>query len=380
MNNSEFSNEFDVLYNSITSNQAPGLDEYEKSVFLTKAQDEIVKSYFNPRSNKTQEGFDGNEKRQIDFSMIMRSCSYKKITAIENATAIEAVPPIQEGDNTTEDQSGLTESLSASTPYNNIYDSQVSVVTRPGVAIDYKIEYIPQIEIIDKNLPYEAIVDNADKYITSIDRNVFDVVKGTVTVGGIEYPSVEANPFTSSFFDLRENTKAVTLNSDVLMFVNEYVEVTRNGKTVRLTVLPINYVEYSRLMSKPYKRPLKNQAWRLLDNSDGSKKAELVVGPIDVIKKYVTRYVKRPRAIILDVLSDGTSLDGYVGADSNGNPTSEISKAVQGITCELDPILHPEILQRAVELAKAAYSGDLTSQITLGQASQTNIGAIQSSK
>ena len=73
MTNQEFSNEFDVLYNNIMSNQAPGLDEYEKSVFLTKAQDEIVKNYFNPKGNKYQEGFDGNEKRQIDFSMIMRS-------------------------------------------------------------------------------------------------------------------------------------------------------------------------------------------------------------------------------------------------------------------------------------------------------------------
>ena len=43
MPNEEFSNEFDVLYNSITSNQAPGLDEYEKSVFLTKAQSEIIR-------------------------------------------------------------------------------------------------------------------------------------------------------------------------------------------------------------------------------------------------------------------------------------------------------------------------------------------------
>lgn len=77
MTNSEFSNEFDVLYNNITSNQAPGLDEYEKSVFLTKAQDEIVKAYFNPKTNKVQEGFDGNEKRQIDFSMIMRSATFK---------------------------------------------------------------------------------------------------------------------------------------------------------------------------------------------------------------------------------------------------------------------------------------------------------------
>ena len=33
MNNTEFSNQFDVFYNNITSNQAPGLNEYEKSVF-----------------------------------------------------------------------------------------------------------------------------------------------------------------------------------------------------------------------------------------------------------------------------------------------------------------------------------------------------------
>ena len=68
----EFSDQFDVLYNNIMSNQAPGLDEYEKSVFLTKAQDEIIKNYFNPKHNKTVEGFDDSEKRQIDFSQLMR--------------------------------------------------------------------------------------------------------------------------------------------------------------------------------------------------------------------------------------------------------------------------------------------------------------------
>ena len=68
MTTSEFSNEFDVLYNNIMSNAAPGLNEYEKSVFLTKAQEEIIKNYFNPKGNKYSEGFDGSAKRQIDFS------------------------------------------------------------------------------------------------------------------------------------------------------------------------------------------------------------------------------------------------------------------------------------------------------------------------
>lgn len=254
----EFSDEFDVLYNNITSNQAPGLDEYEKSVFLTKAQDEIVKSYFDPRLNKSQEGFDGNEKRQIDFSMIMRTAMYDE-------------------------------------PYDSPFDS------RRGIA--------------------------------------------------------------------RYN-----LDSDIMMFINEFIEVHRGGEsTIRLTVIPLDYREYSRLMSKPYKRPLKNQAWRLLDNSDGNNVAEIIAGPIDVFEEYYIRYIKRPRAIITAPL-EGVTLNGYVGGDDDGKPVT--TGATKGVECELDPILHHEILQRAVELAKAAYTVDLNSQIVLGSASQTNIGAV----
>lgn len=50
MTTSEFSNEFDVLYNNITSNQAPGLDNYEKSVVLTKAQEEVVLGLYSGTS------------------------------------------------------------------------------------------------------------------------------------------------------------------------------------------------------------------------------------------------------------------------------------------------------------------------------------------
>ena len=72
MDHIEFSNEFDVLYNNIMSNAAPGLNEYEKSVFLTKAQEEIVKNHFNPNGNKYKEGLDDSPKRQIDFSELIK--------------------------------------------------------------------------------------------------------------------------------------------------------------------------------------------------------------------------------------------------------------------------------------------------------------------
>lgn len=322
MTNQEFSDEFDVLYNNIMSNQAPGLDEYEKSVFLTKAQDEIVKAYFNPRLNKVQQGFDGNETRQIDFSMLIKTTLASEVT---NATRL--------------------------------------------------------------------------------------------------YPT--------------NNSKFFAVPNRIMMFINETLMVTRDSNPKYLTVIPLEYTEYNRLMSKPFKRPIKNQAWRVITNTvtnstttktdyatiatiiatskdkeyktifdaingktlifsrsgdsftltgirgvtfTATEKAnlekyinynvnseqaivEIIPGPTDIITSYTVRYVARPRAIILSTL-DGVTIDGQQNAQ----------------TCELDPILHHEILQRAVELAKAAYTGDLNSQIALGQSSETEKGIVAQSR
>jgi hypothetical protein len=72
----EFSNEFDVLYNQVNSNQAPGLDEYEKSVMLTKAEDEIVLMYFNARGNKFMQGMDDAPDKQYGFSTLIKKNTY----------------------------------------------------------------------------------------------------------------------------------------------------------------------------------------------------------------------------------------------------------------------------------------------------------------
>ena len=223
----EMDNMFDVLYNNITSNQAPGLNAYEKSVFLTKAQDEILKNYFNPKSkgNNTQDGFDGSAKRQIDFSSI---------------TASQSIVPSSE-----------------------------------------------------------------------------------------------------CYFDQRTNTKSVTLPKDIMFILNEFVTVQRDKKDVTLQVIPIKFDEYSRLMSKPYKRPLKYQAWRLLNTGGSVINADIIIGPSDILEDYFIRYVKRPTPIVVDNL-DGLTIDG----DDTGTKKD----------CILDPILHEEIVQRAVELAKIAWT------------------------
>lgn len=72
MTTQEFSAQWDVLWNNVASNQAPGFNEYEKSVFLTKAQNMLVKEFFNRRTDGIGGGYDGSELRQYDFSSLIR--------------------------------------------------------------------------------------------------------------------------------------------------------------------------------------------------------------------------------------------------------------------------------------------------------------------
>lgn len=244
MTTQEFSNEFDVLYNNIMSNQAPGLDEYEKSVFLTKAQSEILKNYFNPKGNKYGQGFDESAKRQIDFSTLITVAKPSQQTSVEG-------------------------------------------------------------------------------YVKFDDRS-----------------------------------KLYKMPKDILFMLNETGISTVDGVKRLISIIPMNYEEYARLMSKPWKQPLKNQGWRLFQSTGGADFiSEVVIKYDSTLTDYKIRYVKRPKPIILANLADEYSNVSIEGI----NTITE---------CELDPILHPEILQRAVELAKSAYTGDLKSSVELGQRSE----------
>lgn len=223
----EFSDQFDVLYNNITSNQAPGLNEYEKSLFLTKAEKEIVKNHFtaNSKGNTTGQGFDDSAKRQADFSALMKTAACTPTT--------------------------LT---------------------------------------------------------SKIDERSY----------AFNYPT------------------------DVFIVINESVKV---GNAIK-QVIPLRYDAYTDFMSKPFKRPLKNQVWRLINkgevgtNGAATKTVEIIPGPGETISSYSVRYVRVPSPIIVGNL-DGLTIDGI----------STVSTK-----CEIDPILHEDILQRAVELAKVAWT------------------------
>lgn len=350
----EFSNEFDVLYNNITSNQAPGINEYEKSVFLTKAQDEIIKSYFNPRTNKTQEGYDDNPRRQIDFSMITKSVPYKNVMYIINDT-ISTLSNEPEVDTVEEGKSGPGK--------DPVIAEKIPVVKYENIA--------KELVASNKDIITVSSEEEIDKPASKLKKySVRTLGQGDLVINVLDGRLY--SPFEDPKFDERSNTMAIEIEDDILMLINEYIIVKRGNdyKQVRLTVVPINYNEYSRLMSKAYKRPLKWQAWRLIDNSNNNKNySELIVGVNDTIVQYSIRYVRRPRPIILESLvEEGLSINGVKAPPEDNNP------------CELDPILHPEIVQRAVELARAAYVGDLSSQIALGQSSETEKGIVTQSR
>lgn len=245
----EMRNLFNVLYNNIMSNQAPGLNEYEISVFLTKGEFEIVKNYFNPKGNKYQEGFDDSRKRQIDFS------------------------------------------------------------------------------------------------------NLLKVSTDTVIIS----PSSKLDPRSVCF----------VLPSDVMFILNEWSASALNNRAVSsdianyITVVPITPDEYQRLMTKPYKYPPLGQAWRLLNSGSYNRGASHIGDYVELISSnsilsYSVRYVKMPSPIITSDLGTGVSIHG----EHNRRD------------CQLDPILHEEIVQRAVELAKAAYIGDVNTTIQVGQRSE----------
>ena len=109
------------------------------------------------------------------------------------------------------------------------------------------------------------------------------------------------------------------------------------------SVVPATQDELHRVVGNPFRGPGSRRALRL----------DLANGFVEIvskysIQKYIVRYLRRPRPIVLftssQVENTGASIDGY----------KDITE------CELEPALHRTILDRAVVLAlhsKSLYMG-----------------------
>lgn len=86
MTTEEFSNSFDTLLNSYNTQALYGdqasrgevvLDEYEKSVYLTKAQEDVVVALYNGK-NPSKDTFEGTEEMRRYLNNLVKTYTYTK--------------------------------------------------------------------------------------------------------------------------------------------------------------------------------------------------------------------------------------------------------------------------------------------------------------
>lgn len=378
MTTQEFSNEFEVLYNNIMSNQAPGLDEYEKSVFLTKAQEELVRDYFNSRNVKNAQGFDDSQKRQYDFSTLLSGAELDDCT--DNIRALAASNLIA---------------------FNPIFDNRSRVYLAPSdlfLAINESIEDSAKRRYSVLPISYDEYNRLMSKpYGFPLKRQAWRIISdripflagwgGKLTDSGVFL-------FKSKYFKV---IKIIISISDSNSIIRPTIFEVYNGVIIFMS-LPINLINYwstylvdndalkdagldkylypveGKTGNFPTKGPTDTPSFTIsIAPATMESGAAVHTSAFEIIGRftgditYRMRYIKTPKPIILVNLSDiqeGLSINGY-------NTVTE---------CELPPNTHQEILQRAVELAKASYQGDLSSVIQTGNVSGTDIGYVNNQR
>jgi hypothetical protein len=101
-------------------------------------------------------------------------------------------------------------------------------------------------------------------------------------------------------------------------------------------VKPISYDYYHTNVENPYEQPYQKLFWRLID-SEGA----VVITDGRPLQSYIVTYVERPSPIVTTQLDESQAIEN-----------------VKDVTdCQLDPIVHRDIVYAAARLA-TAYTGD----------------------
>lgn len=325
MTTQEFSDSFDTLLNSYSheaifgegaSKQDISLDEYEKSVFLTQAQDIVVKSYFDANMNNERHGFDDSTRRQIDFSALLTVSECTALTDDE----------ISDGVGDTFNDRGVLYYMPTNVLY--ILNEKIKGTT----------------SIISSN---KVITDGSGTLVVLLSSSYL-----TITTSTSSSVNDNGNAVTTTVETITTASSLAEATSDNTFIITTTTEYT----TKNYVVVPISYTEYDRVNSKPFKQALKNQCWRLFQNNTTDLVAELIPNSDITIVSYKVRYVRRPTPIVLvNLEDDNLEIDGVTAVTE----------------CELNSILHNEILLKAVELALTTRGGRMpTTQAQQAQQAQ----------
>lgn len=372
----EFSNEFDVLYNNITSNQAPGLDEYEKSVFLTQAQEDIVRCYFDPKSNKVQEGFDGSQKRQYDFSSLIKTTELKSMGEI---MSIEENNP-----NFNFPQLFDNKSIPFLSPNNLFLTINESIIDTKNnerflvVPITYD-EYF-RLKAKPYGMPlkrqaWRLITNEANK----LARTGYYVDHDNTSPGiKVWFTSISSKPVTmvinysassqAPTITEEEDKIVITLKpkkGEMVLYWGNYLNTPNSANTELLKyIMPLDGTKFG---SWPSVDLSSDVTISTVGSINSSNQIFEVIGKFKNIANlnYKIRYIEELKPIILtDLTDEDLSIKGYKEAMTSALPSS----------------CHDEILKRAVELAKVAYTGGIQEALIVGNQSSTDIGHVSNQK
>jgi len=213
--------------------------------------------------------------------------------------------------------------------------------------------YSIQSEFGEGSSQYNITLDEYEKsiFLTQAQQEIFinlyngkniygDFFEGTEELRRyLDTLVVSSEPTYIKKGDLSENSKVYALPTDLAFITLEQVTYSSedeciNGFTAK--VYPVTQDEYDRVKNNPFRGPTKYKALRL---DYGENKVELI-SKYDIDKYYI-RYLKRPNPIILIDLPDGLKIE-----NSNTKSTE----------CEMNPLVHKLILDRAVALAIQAKS------------------------
>lgn len=156
-----------------------------------------------------------------------------------------------------------------------------------------------------------------------IRRYLSDLIKTyTTTDKEVGYTGLSKS---SVFFELPDDLWFITYES---VNLKDDRLGCRSGENI--SVIPITQDEYHRIGKNPFRGANERKALRL----DLSNKVVEIVSKYNV-ESYLVRYLSRPVPIILTNLADDLSIN-------------DISTKTE---CELNPVIHRAILERAVKLA-----------------------------
>lgn len=152
-------------------------------------------------------------------------------------------------------------------------------------------------------------------------RYLDSLVKTVVRTSNVAGEPVDSN---SMFYELPDDIAYITL---------EQVTYSQPGTCwdgKRAGVIPVRQDEFDRIRNNPFRGVTNKRVLRL---DSGENITELVSK--HPIGSYLIRYVSKPNPIVLEDLPEGLSVDGETEKHE----------------CELNPMVHQQILERAVALA-----------------------------